>query len=161
MLRKNTFRFPLCCSKAKHCRNAIERVLGQKKLLKLSIKCPVLLNDLVGIFPKSLLNDQVHLRTNRSNCFTSGLPMPIFGLYLTIWSRYLEKVSIKRLVLYFFWKPGMTRSYSRELRVWTKSKIFKGSYKWLVSPYFLLAVFVVRNFQLALKLIFEDRWQYL
>ena len=80
-MRKNTFRFPLCCSKAKHCRNAIERVLGQKKLLKLSIKCPVLLNDLVGIFPKSLLNDQVHLRKNQLYWFISGPPRPVLGLY--------------------------------------------------------------------------------
>ena len=70
---------------------------------KVSINCPVLLNDLVWFFfKKSLLNDQVHLRKNRSYCFISGLPRPIFGLYSTTWSGYLDKVSIKRPVLYFF-----------------------------------------------------------
>ena len=47
---------------------------------KLSIKRPVLSNDL----KKSLLNDQCRpgpSQKNRSYCFNSGLPRPIFGLY--------------------------------------------------------------------------------
>ena len=71
--------------------------------IKVSIKRPVLLNDLVWLFLKSLLNNQVHLRKNWFYCFISGLPRPIFGLYLkTIWSENLEKVSIKRPVLSIF-----------------------------------------------------------
>ena len=70
---------------------------------KVSIKRPVLLNDLVWIFPeKSLSNDQVHLRKNWPYCFISGLPQLIFGLYQTTWFGYLEKVSMKKPVLSFF-----------------------------------------------------------
>ena len=82
---------------------------GKDKYSKLSIKRPVLLNDLVWIFSKksqlknkvhlrkksillfhfratmanfwALLNNQVNLRKNPSYVFISGLPRPIFGLY--------------------------------------------------------------------------------
>ena len=43
---------------------------------KLSIKRPVLLNDLVWIFPKGPSQ-----KKNRSYCSISGPPRPIFGLY--------------------------------------------------------------------------------
>ena len=50
---------------------------------KVSVKRPVLLIDLVWIFSKnSLLNNQVHLKTNLLYYYISGPPQPIFDLYL-------------------------------------------------------------------------------
>ena len=54
-------------------------------------------------FSYQMKTPQVHLRKNGFYFFISGLPRPIFGLYLkTIWSENLEKVSIKRPVLSIF-----------------------------------------------------------
>ena len=69
---------------------------------KVSIKRLVLLKDLIWVFPKSLSKDQVHIRKKLSYCFISGPPRPIFGLYQTTWSEYLDEVSIKQPVLSIF-----------------------------------------------------------
>ena len=58
-------------------------------------------------------------KKNRSYCFISGLPRPIFGLYQRTWSGYLKKslLNDQNYLFFKFQKPRTTRSYNRDIRV--------------------------------------------
>ena len=89
---------------------------------KVCSKGPILLNDLVWIFPKSLYQTTKSISKKSSYSFISGLPWAIFGLcYLINLFWIFGKLSIKHPALSFFSNSRslerLLRPYNRDLRV--------------------------------------------